>query len=237
MVSCIRGRWVTRACSVLALVAVVAMLAYAAATAEGVRNRISQKIRSKFKVTNLVIKVVPFQSDYWTQRGRFQAIVISADKIERKAIAIRKIYIKGFDVTLDIEDLYQEGDVETKSCKKTSFSGRVYKDDLNKLLALKKTSIKNLRVEFEDNKLVFTGTYNFAFGHNLRMVGVLKVENRTKINFVPTAVSVNGIPLPAGPLRSVLSKLNPLFDSSKVPLKPKIDQVNIESDYVLLKSK
>ena len=233
---CVRRRWAA-ALTVVALVAVVALLAHAAVTAEGVRNRISQKIRDKFKVTNLVIKVIPFQSDYWTQRGRFQAIVISADKIERKSIALRNVYIKGFDVTLDIEGLYQEGDIETKSRKKTVFSARVYKDDLNKLLALKETSIENLHVEFEDNKLVFTGRYHFAFGHNLRMVGVLKVENRTKINFVPTAVSVNGIPLPAGPLRSMLSKLNPLIDSNKVPLKPNIDQINIASDYVLLKGK
>ena len=223
--------------AVVVLVAVTAMLAYATVTVEGVRNRISDKIRSKFKLQNLVIKVIPFVSDSLTQQGRFQSIVISADKIERKGIALRQIYIKAFDVTLDIVQLYEEGDVETKSCKRTSFSGRVYKADLNKLLALKKTPIENLKVSFENKKLVFTGKYKLAFGHNLRMVGDLRIEKRRKINFIPTAVSVNGIPLPAGPLRSMTKKLNPLIDFDKIPLKPRVDQIKIENDYVLIKSK
>ena len=222
---------------VVALVAVTAMLAYATVTVEGVRNRISQKIRGKYKVENLIIKVIPFESDSLTQQGRFQSIVFSADKIERKGIALRKIYIKAFDVTLDTAQLYAGGAVATKSCKKPTFSGRVYKPDLNRLLALKETPIENLRVEFENKKLVFTGRYNLGFGHNLRMVGELKVEKRRKINFIPTAASVNGIPLPAGPLRTMTNKLNPLIDFDKIPLKPRVDQIKIENDYVLIKSK
>ncbi len=225
------------AMTLVALVATTAMLAYATVTVEGVRNRISQKIRLKFKVENLVIKVVPFESDSWTQQGRFQSIVVAADKIHRKGIAIRNIHIKAFDVVLDIKELYGDGDIKTKSRQKTVFSGRAYKDDLNKMLALKKSPIENLRVDFENNKLVFTGKFRFAFGHNLRMVGELRVEDHRKINFVPTAVSVNGIPLPAGPLRSMLSKLNPLIDFANIPLQPKVDEIKVEKDYILIKSK
>ena len=225
------------AIALVALLATTAMLAYAIVTVEGVRNRISQRIRSKFKVENLVIKVVPFESGSWTQQGRFETIVVSADKIERKTIAIRKIYIKAFDVVLDIEELYKDGDIRTKSRKRTVFSGRVYKDDLNKMLALKQSSIENLRVDFEGNKLVFTGRYRLAFGHNLRMVGELKVKDHRKIDFVPTAVSINGLPLPAGPLRTVVNKLNPLIDFAKIPLQPKVDEIKMEKDYILIRSK
>ncbi|MCK4323772.1 MAG: LmeA family phospholipid-binding protein [Armatimonadetes bacterium] len=217
------------------LTAIVATIAYGAVSAEGVRNRISSKIRERYKVKNLVIKVVPFQSDYWTQRGRFKSIVVSADRIERKGIAIRNAYTKAFDVTLDIGELYEGGEVETKSRKKTVFSGRIYKNDLNKLLALKEIPIKDLAVDFVDNKLVFVGTYRFGFGHSLRMVGKLKIEEHRKVNFVPTAASVNGIPLPAGPLRTMLNKLNPLIDFQTIPLKPRIDTIEIKDDYILVK--
>ncbi len=217
------------------LTAIVAAVAYGVVSAEGVRNRISSKIREKYEVKNLVVKVVPFQSDYWTQRGRFKSIVISADRIERKGIAIRNAYTKAFDVTLDIRELYEELDVETKSRKKTVFSGRIYKDDLNKLLVFKETPIEDLAIEFEDNKLVCTGTYRFGFGHSLRMVGELNVEEHRKVNFVPTAVSVNGIPLPAGPLRAMLNKLNPLIDFQTIPLKPRIDEIEIKDNYILIK--
>lgn len=217
------------------LITMVAAVAYGAVSAEGVRNRISSKIRGKYKVKNLVVKVVPFQSDYWTQRGRFKSIVISADRIERKGIAICNAYTKAFDVTLDIRKLYEELDVETKSRRKTIFSGRIYKDDLNKLLVFKDTPIEDLAIEFEDNKLVCTGTYRFGFGHSLRMVGELKVEDHRNVNFVPTAASVNGIPLPAGPLRAMLNKLNPIIDFQTIPLKPRIDKIEIKDNYILIK--
>ena len=217
------------------LITAVAAVAYGAVSAEGVRNRLSRKIRERYKVDNLVVKVVPFQSDYWTQRGRFKSIVISADRIERKGIAIRNAYTKAFDVTLDIRELYEELDVETKSRKKTVFSGRIYKDDLNKLLVFKKTPIEDLVIEFEDNKLVCTGTYRFGFGHSLRMVGKLTVEDHRTVHFVPTAASVNGIPLPAGPLRTMLNKLNPLIDFQTIPLKPRIDSIEIKDNYILIK--
>ena len=203
-------------------------------TTEGVRNRISQKIHGKYHVENLQIKVVPFASDYWTQQGRFQAIVVSADRVTRKGIDIRKVYIKAFDVTLDIAELYKEGDVETTSRRNTTLSVRVYKGDLNKLLAKKKSTIQNLHVEFQDHKLVVTGKYQLLFGYNLRMVGKLQVKNRRQVDFVPTAASVNNIPLPTGPLRQVLSKLNPLVDFHELPLRPSIDKVEIKDDYILV---
>jgi len=230
-----RARLKSIAVVLIILTAIVASVAYGAVSAEGVRNRISSKIRERYQVKNLVIKVIPFESDYWTQRGRFRSILVSADKMERKGIAIRNIYMKGFDVTLDIPQLYAEGDVETKSRKKVVFSGRIYKDDLNKLLALKKMPIKNLAVDFVDGKLVFTGTYRFGFGHSLRMAGKLSIEEHRKINFVATAASVNGIPLPAGPLRMLLNKINPLVDCQTIPLKPRVDRIEIKDNYILIK--
>ncbi len=223
------------AVALIVLTAIMAGVAYGAISAEGVRNRISSKIREGYKVKNLVIKVISFQSDYWTQRGRFKSILVSADKMEHKGIAIRNVYMKGFDVTLDIPELYGGGEIETKARKKVVFSGRIYKDDLNKLLALKEMPIKNLVVDFVDNKLVFAGTYRFGFGHSLRMVGKLSIEENRNVNFVPTGASVNGIPLPAGPLRMLLNRINPLVDCQTIPLKPRIDKIEIKDDYILIK--
>ncbi len=67
------------------------------------------------------------------------------------------------------------------------------------------------------------------------MVGKLKIEEHRNVNFVPTAASVNGIPLPAGPLRTMLNRLNPLIDFQTIPLKPRIDQIEIKDDYILVK--
>ncbi len=209
-------------------------LAAQTVTSEGVRNRISQKIRSKYQVKNLQIQVLPFTSDYWTQRGRFKAIVISADILTRKSTSIRNIYVKAFDVTLDIPKLYEEGDIETTSRRSTALSARLYKSDLNKLLAKKESGVTNLHIEFENNRLVLTATYQLIFGHNLRMVGRLELKDHRRVDFVPTAASANGIPLPAGPLRQVLSKLNPLIDFHELPLQPRVEKIEIRDEYILV---
>ncbi len=218
------------------LILATMMVAYGVVSAESVRTAIITRMHRVFKVQNLVVKVIPFQSDYWTQQGRFQTILVTVDRAEQKTVAIRNVYIKGFDVTLDLEELFEKsGDVKTKSRKRAIFSARVYKSDLNKLLALKKTPIKNIKVDFQGDKLVLTGTYQFAFGHKLRMVGKLKLENHSKLSFIPTAASVNGIPLPAGPLRVMLNNINPLIEFRNIPLSPRVDKIEIKDDYILVK--
>ncbi len=209
-------------------------------TPEGVRNRLSNKFRAGWDCKNLVIKVIPYQNEAYTRQGRFQSVVISADAMIRqgKGIAVRDIYVKAFDVVFDINKLYssdpRDPEIVLKSRKRTVLRAKLMETDTNKLLALKKTPIRNLKVDFGNNKLTFTGIYKLVFGNSLKMVGKLQVKDKHVINFVPLAAWVNRVPLPVGPLKQVLSKLNPLVDSYMIPLKPKIDKLTITDKYILI---
>jgi hypothetical protein len=66
------------------------------------------------------------------------------------------------------------------------------------------------------------------------LAGKLEVKNHQEINFVPIKASVNGIPIPAGPLGVLLDKLNPIVDTADVPLHPTIRNVTVADGYVVL---
>ncbi len=210
-------------------------------TPEGIRNRMSNKLREKWDFKNLVIKVVPYQNPAYTQQGRFAAVVLSADSMTRrgKGITVREVYIKGFDVTFNVAKMYASAgfhsDDMIRSRARAVFHVKMMETDTNKLLAMKKTPVKNLHVDFGNNQLSFTGTYKLLFGNKLKMVGKLQIKDKHLLNFVPTHASVNGVPLPTGPLKQVLGKLNPLIDTYTVPLKPRIDTVTIKDTYILIK--
>ncbi len=206
-----------------------------AVTPTKVQDKMVRIIKQKWTCKNLKIKVVPFDNDSMTQAGRFQAIVFRADSISRKHITVAPIYVKAFDVTIDIYALFYKDKIRTTKRKKTVVEARMSETNLNKLLKMKDMPIKNPHVDFGDNILTFTGEYAAVFGHRLLMEAKLQIVDHRKINLIPTKVRVNGIPLPSGPVRSLLSKVNPLLDMSEVPLQPKLDTITITPTHIIMK--
>lgn len=200
-----------------------------AITADQVSTRIRNKINSKWRTTNLKVSVVPI-SQTKTDQGEFKQIKITASSVVVKDIKMAPVSIEATDVNLDLEALVRRNEVEATRAKGTHFSTRVTQADLNKALALKKTPVQNLRCELGNGTITFLGTYKLGFGANLRMEGKLvPTPDRRGINLVPTKASVSGVPLPAGPLNTVLSKLNPLVDFKKLPLSPRVQRITISN--------
>ncbi len=213
-----------------------ANIAFAGAvTPQKVEDKMANIIQSRWTCKNLVIKAIPFQNDTLTQQGRFQAIVFQADSIYRKGITVAPVYIKAFDVTVDTYQLFYKNTVRTPKRQKTIIDAKISESDLNKLLVMKEMPIKEPQVKFGNGKLTFTGKYTAMFNHNLLMEAKLQVEKNSKVNLVPTKVSVNKVPLPAGPVKSLLSKINPLLDTSDMPLEPRFSTIIITPKFIELK--
>jgi hypothetical protein len=227
----------------VALVAILGLATSALAydiSAEAVRNRLSNKINDDWECTNLAIKVTPYQNDGWTQQCRFESVVISADKMTRKGkgVTIRDAYVKGFDVTFDAAKLFnsdpRDPEIKVKSHKSTTLRVKLMEGDVNKLLAMKHGPVEGLAVDFGEGQMTFTGVYKLVVGNKLRLVGRLEVEGKHLINLVPTSASINGLPLPAGPLKQLVGKINPLVDTFIIPLRPKVDKVTITDSYICI---
>lgn len=205
------------------LLLLVSSLAWAL-TSQQVCTRIRNKINSKWKTTNLKVNVTPFNEEA-TENGRFKAISVTANSVCIGDVKLTGVNINATDVTLDLNQLVRKNQVVTTRRKSGHFIARLSESDLNTALSYKKNSIQNLKVVLDKGTLTFTGTYKFGIGANLKLVGHLETPDHYKVNFVATKASVNGIPLPAGPLRLVLQRLNPLLDFKKVPLTPRIEKI------------
>ena len=208
------------------LLTVLSSVAWAV-TSEQIATRLRNKINSKWKTTSLQVTVKPL-SDADTQKGRFAAINVKANSVVVRDVKLTGVAISATDVTLDLNQLVRKNQVVTTRRKTGHFTARVSESDLNKALAHKKNSIENLRVALGSNgRLTFTGKYKFGLGANLKLEGKLDSPDHYRVNFVPTKASVNGIPLPTGPLKTVLQKMNPLLDLKSIPLSPRINKITV----------
>ncbi|MEN6642437.1 MAG: DUF2993 domain-containing protein [Armatimonadia bacterium] len=206
----------------------VSSLAWAALTPAQVAGRIRNKINSKWKTTSLVVNVVPLADPTETAKGHFKSICVSAAAVYIHDIKMAPVKMSATDVTLDLNQLVRQNAVVTKKRKTGHFFAKASENDLNKALKRKKNSIQNLHMTLGNGTLTFTGTYKFGIGANLKLTGRLECPDHYRVNFVPTKASVNGVPLPAGPLKGVLSKMNPLLDFRKLPLSPRIEKVLVQ---------
>lgn len=197
-----------------------------ALTSQQVTTRIRNKINSKWRTTNLKVNVTPF-SEADTQKGRFKAVTVTANSVCIGDVRLTGVNISATDVTLDLDQLVRKNQVVTTRRKSGHFMARLSEADLNKALAYKKNSIKDLHAVLDGGRVVFTGTYKLGFGAHLRLEGRLETPDHYKVNLVPTKASVNGIRLPSGVLTTVLKKVNPLLDFRKVPLNPRIEKIEI----------
>jgi hypothetical protein len=135
---------------------------------------------------------------------------------------------------MDLGQLVRCNAVVVKKRRTDTIRCRVGEADLNKALTLRPNTIQNLRLKLGDGVLTFTGTFKFGLGADLMLQGRMVTPDGYKLNFVPTRASVNGVPLPAGPLRTVLSRVNPLLDLRKAPMQPRIDRIIVESGYLAI---
>jgi hypothetical protein len=200
-----------------------------AVTAGDVAQRLREKITGTgWEVQNLEITVVPY-SDRDTNAGRFRTITVRADYAAQAGIAMRPMYVKGADVVLDMGKLFgPEFTVDTKYRGQTEIYVVLYENDLNKGLRLAQKVVPDLTATLQSGLITLTGTYKFVMGNKFRMSGKLQVVDGSRINFVPTAAKVNGIPIPVSGVKILLSRLNPILDLSEVIMQPRLTSLTVE---------
>lgn len=201
--------------------------------AAAVRHAIYNKMTSRWKCTKLRVVVQNYSDPSKASQGWFRYIEVSADAIERRGVRLSPATVKAWDVHLDLRALLRDGKVVCYYRSKTHYYCKLSEADLNRALRLKKNMpIKNVHAYLRDGRIIFTGIYRLAIGHKIRLEGKLVPKNKYEVHFVPTRASVNGIPIPAGPLRLLLRKLNPLLDLRDVPLRPEVKSVVIKRGYL-----
>lgn len=195
-----------------------------------IEAKLREKIEERWDCTGLKIDFETYSDAGKLQQGWFKLVSISATSATRRGVRLAPVVTKVWDVRLDLNRLFRSDEVVCLKYGRRYYYTKLSEDDLNRALRLKDDMpIKNVRAELSNGLITFTGTYQLGWGHRLLLSGKLVPKNRYEIHFVPTKATVNGIPIPAGPLRTLLNKLNPLLDMAEVPLKPEVKSIKIYS--------
>lgn len=222
--------WLRCLCLLVGL-AVMAGVAWAV-TADQIATSLRNSIACRWRSTDLKVQVTPYAGCAGLDQGRIKRISVTATSVTMEGIKMTGVKLSADDLVMDVPKLVHSRLVIITRRRADTIQCRVGEADLNKALALKPNGIQNLHVTLGDGVLTFTGTYKLALGANFMLQGRMETPDNYKINFVPTKASVNGVPLPTGPLKMILSKVNPLIDFHKVPMQPKIDRIIVESGYL-----
>lgn len=218
---------------VAALVTLVSA-AWGAVTAEQVAARMRGRMMHLWTVANLKVVVTPYPGNANISKGAFKQIKVTADSITVQGVKMTQVLMQAQDVVLDIPALTTRNDVRVLRRGEDKLYARISESDLNRALVFKKNTIENMKVKLGQGNLTFTGKYRFGLATNLMLQGRLEIPDGYKINFIPTKASVGGLPLPAAPLRTVLSRINPLLDLKRIPMSPKVDRMIVQPGYMTI---
>ncbi len=210
----------------------VAMSASAAITAKAVEKQMRTRLLEKWTCKNLKLKVTPYSSSARTRKGQFAEIRISADWAVRKGkhIKLVDVFVQAKDVQIDTKQMATKGKVVIKSRKYSKARVKLMETDVNRLLAMKKSSIQNLKCDFGNGLITFTGKYKL----NIKLTGKLEIKNGYELHFIPTKASIGILGVPLGIVNRFLSNLNPIIDMREVPLKPRLKTLTIKPTYMTI---
>jgi len=230
----------------IALIAVLVVCAFASGngnaatvTVEQVETAMREAADRTLHAKSLSLKIEPFESGNWTEKGRFKSIVAEAEEADVDDLKIDWIRVKLFDVRLNLEALFEHHLVKVVSAQNNMFSARISESAINRFLAKrnKRLKIKNLRVDFKGSKVEATGVYNlWGLGNKVKVLGYFQVKSGRLLYFFVEKAWVNGIPLPAGQVRNLMRKMNPVLNLEKVVFQPNLRNVAIEDEQFILLS-
>ncbi|MFQ6130557.1 MAG: DUF2993 domain-containing protein [Armatimonadota bacterium] len=178
------------------------------------------------KPQDIRVKLETFDDPKALQRGRLKIIHMTVRQMAFEGIAMHDLSLKAYDITVDLPTLLNESKLETNQAKNTLMHARLTEKEMNEALKTKKMPFENFRVDFQNGKLVATGTHRFVVGNNLKMIAHLDPKD-DGVHLVPEKVWVNGLPFPVGQIKKLVDKMNPLIKLSHLPFHPRVKQIKV----------
>jgi len=155
---------------------------------------------------------------------------------------LSKMIICGKGVTLQrdlkVDDLIVEMrgvrfDTETNelvSVEETTFEAVLSQKSLTRLIAKKRPELKELKVELRDSKAtVSTRPSVLGLSAGLSLTGVLHLEPKNKVSFIPDRISVAGLPAPGFAVDYVSERINPIMDLSLAKFPAEITELTVST--------
>jgi hypothetical protein len=205
---------------------------------EAVRDFIRQVFLSYVeKPREVKVELAPTTQEQLAQ-GRFAWIRFSFQDGLFDSIPVKRLESEFRDVQLNVHDLTCVDRIRLIEHKKIDYYVEVTEADMNTAVFTsggKLKNVRNPRMELNENSIRFSGGVKRLFGYtNVRVDGMLKVVDKNKINFVPSALKVGVVPLPGFVTREIFQRINPLADLGRLNMNAPPDHIIVRPDRVCI---
>ncbi|MBI3922597.1 MAG: DUF2993 domain-containing protein [Armatimonadetes bacterium] len=213
---------------------------YAESKGDRVLHALEQHVRARISNPEnpkaAEIKIVPYDSEASTAKGRFKTIIVRSSPAKIKHVPIEEINLRADDVTIDVDQLLKKDDLDTKKSGKTTVEGTVSADNLNALFAGgKATHDMNLKARFEDGKVKISGYWKlFMFKGPIQTVGRLILTKKNTLDFEMDSLKINNREAPKSVKDQFMERLNPVVQFDDIPFRPKITTLTFKGDKVFV---
>lgn len=166
--------------------------------------------------------------------GGFDNIKVVCSQVKYYNLTIATATFEFPSCSLDLESL-ENGRIRFLSSGLIRLKTEVSEADILKVFELfaKARSLRNLSLKLNEHKAQLGGWYRAGFlTIAFRLRGGISLVNPKMVNFECERLTLNRIALPRNTARSMISKVNPVFDSSKTWLNLNIENITILNGFV-----
>lgn len=164
----------------------------------------------------------------------FANIKVTCSQVRYYNLTIATATFEFPECKVDMQSLKQDRIRFTRS-NGIKLKTEVSESDILKVFELfaRAKSLRDLRLQLEKNRARLGGWYRAGFlTISFRVLGNVELVNPKVVNFDCSRFTLNRIPLPKHTARSMLSRINPVFDSTKTWLNLNIEDIKILDGYV-----
>ncbi len=165
---------------------------------------------------------------------KFNKLNVICDKVHYFNMVIERVVFKFPYSSIDL-DYLNKGRLRFIDLDKIELNIKVSEDDLLAILKLypKAKLLSNVKVELSPNRCISKGRVKLGIiVADFKMKGRVKHISPKIINFVVDKLYLNGMPQPRAFINTILTYINPVFDSTKVWINLNIKEMNIINNFI-----
>ncbi len=168
------------------------------------------------------------------QPAEFSNIKVVCSQVSYYNLTIATATFEFPESTLDYEEL-KKGNIRFIDCQHIKLKTEVSEQDILKVFEMfaRAQSLRGLKLALTKDQARLDGWFRKGFLRiKFRITGKTELVNNKTVDFNARRLTLNRIPLPRNATRSIIDRINPVFNASKTWLNLQIDKIKILNGYV-----
>jgi hypothetical protein len=168
------------------------------------------------------------------QPAEFSNIKVVCSQVSYYNLTIATATFEFPESALDYEEL-KNGNIRFTDCPHIKLKTEVSEQDILKVFEMfaRAQSLQGLKLALTEDQARLDGWFRKGFLRiKFRITGKTELVNNKTVDFNARRLTLNRIPLPRNTTRSIIDRINPVFNASKTWLNLQIDKIKILNGFV-----